>query len=121
MNLSNVVENHLIIAEDDMDILAVIQRELESLTNLVIQSTNNGNDALTLFKKKNTEFFVTDLNMPGLCGLDLIKEIRNINKDTLIIALSGHPELLEKAGEVEGVITIEKPFDLDDFMEKIHG
>ncbi len=50
----------------------------------------NGNDALALVKKYRPEIVITDIRMPGIDGLELIKEIKKASFYTKSIILSGY-------------------------------
>lgn len=47
-------------------------------------------EALELYKKNRFDIVITDLNMPKMDGVELSKQIRTLNKDQVIIVLSGY-------------------------------
>lgn len=74
---------------------------LEGLENIIdwgrlglkITSTClNGYDALEKFKEEPVDIVITDINMPRMTGLELIKEIRSFNSTTRFIILTGYDE-----------------------------
>lgn len=74
---------------------------LEGLENIIdwgklglkITSTSlNGYDALEKFKEEPVDIVITDINMPRMTGLELIKEIRSFNSTTRFIILTGYDE-----------------------------
>ena len=52
----------------------------------------DGNQAIELYKKYQTDLVITDLSMPKLDGLSMLKVIRKINEDVQCIFISGHTE-----------------------------
>ena len=52
----------------------------------------NGKTGLKTFNKVVPDLVVTDLHMPEMDGLEMIKEIRKRNKDTRIIIMTAHDE-----------------------------
>ncbi|MPQ44836.1 response regulator transcription factor [Clostridium tarantellae] len=58
----------------------------------VIHLATNGEDALNKFKKEPVDIVITDINMPKITGLELLKEIKNINKKVKFIILSGYDD-----------------------------
>jgi len=52
----------------------------------------NGKDALEKFKKNAIDIIITDINMPVMNGLDMLKEIRSKNKDIPVLILSAYSE-----------------------------
>lgn len=53
---------------------------------------NNGEEALEFFKKAPADIVITDITMPRLDGLNLIKEIKRISSRTRFIILSGYDD-----------------------------
>jgi YesN/AraC family two-component response regulator len=58
----------------------------------IVHEAKNGKDALEKFKEDPVDIVITDINMPIMSGLTLIKEIKKINKDVSFIVLSGYDE-----------------------------
>lgn len=50
----------------------------------------NGLEALEFMKNKHYDLVITDLEMPGMTGIDLLKEIKTIAPDTKVIIASGN-------------------------------
>ena len=99
--------------DDARQITIVILEEL--FDNIVI--AKNGQDGLDKFKDNDIDLIITDINMPKLNGLEMIKKIREIDKDIPILVLSAYNEsgyFLDsiKMG-VEGYLL--KPIDMDQF------
>ncbi|MEN8225419.1 MAG: response regulator [Bacteroidota bacterium] len=64
---------------------AVLKEVVEDL-----HMEENGKAGLKTFNKIKPDLVVTDLNMPEMDGLEMIKEIRKRNKDTRIIIMTAH-------------------------------
>jgi DNA-binding NarL/FixJ family response regulator len=54
----------------------------------IVGSFSNGNDTLTALKTLKPDLAILDLKMPGLNGLEVISEIRKVNKTVKIIMLT---------------------------------
>jgi DNA-binding NarL/FixJ family response regulator len=54
----------------------------------IVGALKNGNDTLEALLKLNPDLAIVDLNMPGLNGLEVIHEIRKVNKTLKIIVLT---------------------------------
>ncbi len=86
-----------------------------------VTTATSGADALELVKGKNFDAIVVDLQMPGMNGIEALKEFKQINPDIQVILLTGNATL-EKGIEAmkEGAMDlVEKPANLDDLREKI--
>ena len=78
----------------------------------------NGEDGYEKFQENNIDLIITDINMPKLNGLEMVKKITGINKNVSILVLSAYNEsgfFMEsiKLG-VDGYLL--KPIDMDQFM-----
>lgn len=81
-----VVDDHAIVLDGIKSLLAEIENAEITATAI------NANDALSLLKQTKAELVITDINMPGMDGLEFIKTIRSDFPPTKIIVLSLHDE-----------------------------
>lgn len=74
---------------------------LEGLSNIldwndldmeVIHKAHNGEEALRCWKTKPVDVVITDINMPVMSGLELLHELRNMDKRVRFIILTGYDE-----------------------------
>lgn len=92
-NLANLQDKSknlsLLYVEDDIDTRTQFITMLEVLfKNLSVAV--DGQDALKKYKEKKFDLIITDINMPNMDGIELIKNIRQINKDQRIIIVSAY-------------------------------
>lgn len=66
--------------------------EWEKLNLEVIETAQNGEEAFEKFKENPVNIVITDINMPKMNGLDLIKGIKSIDDNVNFIILSGYDE-----------------------------
>ena len=89
-----------------------------------IDEASDGSEALALYKKPNATYdiVITDLNMPQMNGMDLIRNIQALNPKQPIIVVSAHNEteyFLESIrNNVNGYIL--KPIDFNQLIETIY-
>lgn len=57
-----------------------------------VQTVENGEDALRLYKEKKFDIIISDINMPKMNGLVLTKTIKNLNHDQIVILLSAYSD-----------------------------
>ncbi len=101
-----------------------IRESLELLLNeekFETQTASNGKDALSLLQHTNFDIMITDLKMPEMDGLTLVRKCQNLCPDTSIIIITAHGSLdsaIEalRSGAFDYIL---KPFDLDDVLLKI--
>jgi len=113
-------KEHILIVDDE----AMIR---ESLTELLSElgfntdTAENGKTALNKIRKNYYTFLLTDINMPEINGLELIKTIKKEKHDISIIAITGY----DKSFTYMDVVTagandfLTKPFKIDEIEAKI--
>lgn len=111
----------ILFVEDETDLVAIISDTLSKL-KANFETAENGQVALDKFKEiKDFDLIVTDINMPIMNGLELIKNIREIDKDIPVIIMSAHtePEYIKSAEELGVDNYLLKPFDFIKFINII--
>ena len=83
------------IADDDEAIRLVLE---ESLSNagFKTKSFSSADDLLKNLDKEQPDLIITDVQMPGMLGYDLLKHINNNYEDMPVIALAPESEIAEK-------------------------
>jgi len=78
----------------------------------------NGEEALRIFKKVRPGIVLTDIKMPGMDGIELLKRIKAHDAETEVIMITGHGgiELAIKSLKFEATDYITKPIN-DDVLE----
>lgn len=72
----------------------------------------DGAAALKIFEEGEVDIVVTDLAMPEKDGLELIRDLRRLDPDIPIVAISGvSPDQLQKAEELGANASFPKPWD----------
>lgn len=112
---------NILIADDSSSMRQMLLFTLSEAGHAVTQSVD-GSDALSKFTK-DVNLVITDLNMPKLNGIELIKSIRNgtVNKFVPIIMLTTESETSKKEdGKKAGATAwIVKPFTPENLLETI--
>ena len=111
----------ILIAEDEAPICLMIKTVLED-NNYRTITANNGAEALVKFIQNKDEIalIITDLGMPVMDGVELIKTVRKIEPKTKIIAISGLDTPTAPLDEVVKNISvfIQKPFDAKTLLKE---
>ena len=110
---------NILLVDDDISSVTALTNLLEHEHTLRIAS--NGFDALQTFEVAHFDVVITDIRMPKMNGIDLLKAIRGNNKRADVIILTGYPSTenirdAEKFG-VSGFFT--KPLDVMRFMDTL--
>jgi response regulator RpfG family c-di-GMP phosphodiesterase len=111
----------ILFVDDEPQILRLIARMLRG-SPFTVLSAGSGADALTLMRQRNVDVLVSDIDMPQMSGLDLVKIVRREFPATLRMLLTGAASMARtieaiNEGEVHRFFT--KPFDHALFHETI--
>jgi CheY-like chemotaxis protein len=80
----------------------------------------DGATALKIFERGDIDVVVTDLAMPKLNGLALIREVLKLDPDARVVAISGAtPEQLDEAKRLGAAYTFAKPWDPRELVQAI--
>ncbi|WP_319759706.1 response regulator [Maridesulfovibrio sp.] len=110
----------VLVVDDEPTFLKLIGRRLAK-RNVDVDVANTGQEALQFLSKTSVNVVILDVRMPGLSGIETLKEIRRRYRDTEVIMLTGHGSV--QSG-IEGISHgaydyILKPFLIDDLLERI--
>ena len=109
----------LLVVEDEPEIREELLGFFECFFKHV-KCAKDGKEALELYKKSRFDIVITDLNMPKMDGIELSKEIRTLNKDQVIIVLSGYiDDYVVDLIDIGIQALIIKPYKLQNFLQKI--
>lgn len=110
----------LIVDDDEMD--RVLGRAILQDAGHELLFASDGEAALRLFRDNDVELVLTDLAMPNLNGLRLIRELRELDPAVKVIAVSGmSPEQLPSAEDFGAVKTFFKPLDPSALLETVEA
>lgn len=86
-----------------------------------ITTAMNGYEALEKIKKQDFIVVLLDVLMPGLDGIDTLREIKKIRPLTEVIMLTGHAsvQVAIKGMKLGAFDYLMKPFDRDKLIEKL--
>ena len=113
----------ILVVDDFSTMRRIIKNLLNDLGFMNIVEADDGNTALPVLKKGGIDFLVTDWNMPGMTGIELLKEVRADDKlnalPVLMVTAEQKREQIVEAAEagVNGYIV--KPFTAQTLKEKM--
>lgn len=112
-----------ILIVDDEEMIREELREALELEDFAVTDAPSGSEALEICSENAFDVIVTDLKMPGMCGLQLLQEIKEREISAKLIVVSGHGA---KSNEVEAValgakVCLSKPLNVDVLVDNIRG
>src|SRR5476651_1204492 len=110
----------ILVVDDDKIVLALLKRILER-EGFVAHCVASGEEAIERIKERTFSVMITDLNMPGLDGLELARKGLEIAPQMPIIMNTGgiSPKIIRLAKEIGITKVLGKPFLVKELLETI--
>jgi two-component system, OmpR family, response regulator MprA len=112
----------ILIVDDDLEARELLH-ELLVDEGYAVEMASDGASALAKLNGFAADLVVTDYEMPGMSGIELIRvlQARNPGQPTLLVTARSACELPRGGEELGGpVVCMQKPLDLDDLMLIVH-
>ncbi|MCX8092553.1 MAG: sigma-54 dependent transcriptional regulator [Candidatus Goldbacteria bacterium] len=111
----------ILIVEDERNIRESIEAILSERYD--VKTASSGNEALNIITKESFDLLITDIRMPGISGLELLKEFKRLYPDNPVIVITAFTSIQSaveamKAGASEYV---PKPFSLEEIDIKVRN
>ncbi len=115
-----VSQGRILVVDDSEDIRMLLVRYLRNL-GFYVEPASDGQDALEKYMSGEFDLIVSDLFMPHIDGMALLKRIRDIDKEALFIMITGYPTIETAVDAIKsGAFDyITKPFNLEDVRLKV--
>ena len=113
-------KENLMVVDDEIEVGKVVTELLSSL-GFNADSDSSGKNAFRRIKNGKYTFLITDINMPELNGIELIKKVREEKLDISIIAMTGYDKDYAYMDVINAGANdfITKPFKIDEIEAKI--
>ncbi len=109
----------ILLVDDEPEILEIFHGLLKD-EGYAVRVAQNGEEAIALFKESGADVVVTDIRMPGMSGLEVLRTIKKLDDKVEVIVLTGHAsiEVAISALKNDGAFDfLTKPLDrLDDLL-----
>lgn len=107
--------------EDEIDARESVEKTLKRVGFANLYVAENGQDGLAIFRDKRPQIVISDIQMPIMNGLDMVKEILEIADDTRVILTTafGDQEYFMRSIDLKVDKYIIKPIDVMLLMEAL--
>ena len=112
----------LLIVENEIDLMRGLKRSIESETKYEVLTAKNGIEALAIISKTPIDLVLTDINMPEMDGMTLLKSIIKFDPSITVIMMTayGTIEIAIEALKEGAYDFVQKPFEMDTLIRLIH-
>lgn len=115
MELTNIL-----IVDDEVVIRDALKRILEGQL-FSVETCSSGYGAIELLHKQDFDLIVTDLKMPGMSGIEVLKAVKTLQPNVPVIMITGYAtvDTAVEAMKNGAVDYLSKPFAPDQFLKKV--
>ena len=115
-----MADYRVLLVDDEEEFVSALSERL-SLRGIEVDSALNGEEALARLVEKDFEVVILDVMMPGLGGLQVLRQIKSTHPNTQVILLTGHGSTREgiegmRLGAFDYLI---KPVDIEEMLAKM--
>lgn len=112
----------ILVIDDEKATLSMFRLFLDAY-GYDVYTAENGKEGIEIFRKEKPVIVLTDIKMPGIDGLAVLQQVKEIAPQTEVIVITGHGDtaLAEQAIALDAVDFISKPIKkeaLDAALEK---
>jgi len=122
----------ILYVDDSSVIRDMVESSLMQIGYMNIQGADDGVEALALANDDEFDFIITDINMPNMDGIELIKRLRDkldyISTPIMVLSTEWSREMKQKGKDAGATSWIVKPFDTEllaqailDTLEKVNS
>jgi CheY-like chemotaxis protein len=108
-----------ILAVDDESVVLDSFRKILVVAGYAIDTVESGREALGLVQKNKYDFVFTDLKMPEMDGLDVVKGVKHFSPETDVIVITGYATIDSAVNAMKfgAMDYVQKPFTEDELVE----
>ncbi|MCD6180160.1 MAG: response regulator [Bacteroidales bacterium] len=118
------MQKKILVIDDDIQFRMMMVEMLER-KQFVVYNAADGEEGIRIWKDLHPDLVITDIIMPNKEGIETILELKRINKEVKIIAISGGgrtnaKDNLRSAKLLGASLILEKPFESSDLLDAVH-
>lgn len=113
---------HIVIAEDDLPVAKFISSGLEA-ENFSVHLAPGGNEIPRVIEEGPCDLLVLDLNLPGVNGLEVLRQVRARKPHLPILILTGNARVEDRVGGLESGADdyMTKPFAFSELLARVRA
>ncbi len=113
-----MTEKKILLVDDEEGIQLLYREEFES-EGYRVESAMNGEEALEKFKAVTPDLVILDINMPGMSGIEVLRQMKEINSELPVILCSAYQEFKQDFGTWASEDYIVKSANMDELKSTV--
>ena len=114
------VPSRVLLVDDEREFVQTLSERLE-LREMGSAVAYDGESALTLVAEDDPEVMIIDLKMPGIDGMEILKQVKTTRPEIEVIVLTGHGSEADRKQcmQLGAFAYMQKPVDIDELSETL--
>lgn len=115
------MKNKILLVDDAKFMRMILKEILKEADCEIAGEASNGQQAVQMYKQTRPDLVTMDIIMPGISGVEVVKQIRDIDPraKVLMVSAMGQQELVAESLEAGACDFIVKPFVPEEVLKKI--
>lgn len=117
------LQHQMLLVDDSITVRGIVRKILsKSIFNLKITEAGNAEEAFKATRERTFRIIFSDLNMPGMNGIELARALKDQNRASSVVLMSTEisPALDAQARDAGAMAFLRKPFSNDDVDTILH-
>ncbi|SDZ45007.1 two-component system, response regulator, stage 0 sporulation protein F [Evansella caseinilytica] len=116
------MKKKLLIVDDQFGIRVLLNEVFEKDGYKTLQASN-GKAALKIVEEENPDLILLDMKIPGMDGLEILREIKKMGANSKVIMMTayGELEMINEAMQLGALTHFAKPFDIDEVRDEVRN
>jgi len=112
---------NIVIIDDEIEMTTLMERFFKRFDGIQVRKFNDSKSALSHIKRNPTDLVVSDITMPNLNGIELLKEIKTHKPNLHVIMMTAEASLdrVLKSHRYDAHDFITKPINLPELEKKV--
>jgi DNA-binding response OmpR family regulator len=112
----------VLLVDDEIEFVNTLSNRL-GMRGIKADVVHDGTEALDYVRKQEPDVMVVDLKMPGLQGMEVLRQVKKTNPEIEVVVLTGHgtDRDEEEAQRLKAFDYLRKPTDVDILADRIRG
>jgi serine phosphatase RsbU (regulator of sigma subunit) len=119
----DILNGRILIVDDKEDNVRLLEGMLRVAGYTAVESTTNPLDVCDLYRRRHHSLILLDLQMPGMDGFQVLKELQKIECDGYlpVLVITAQPEHKLRALDAGARDFVGKPFDMAELRARVHN
>jgi len=111
-------KKRILLVDDEESIQLLYRGEFED-DGFIIDSAYNGTEALAMFLQNPPDLVILDINMPGMNGIEVLRQMKELRADLPVILSSAYQEYKQDFGTWASEAYVVKSANMDELKATV--